>query len=218
MNQQSKLIGAAVVAIVAFFVGGSIYYKSVEKAEARERAEKIKKILATPHSPTYGDENATVEIVEFLDPECGTCRAFYPFVKSFFTEFPGRIKLIVRYAPFHENSVFVVKVLEAARMQNLYWETLAILFENQPQWGSHQNPQPELVWSYLPQVGLDVAKVRKDMKDPEIERRIALDIEHLKKFGVQKTPTFYVNGMPLTSFGYEQLREAVVNALKESSE
>src|SRR5574341_764753 len=38
--------------------------------------------LVRAHSPTLGDASAKVHIVEFFDPACGTCRDFYPFVRS----------------------------------------------------------------------------------------------------------------------------------------
>lgn len=67
------------------------------------------------HSPALGRADAPVVIVEFLDPACGTCRDFYPFVKQMMAANPEKIRLVLRYAPFHQGSDRVVAMLEAAR-------------------------------------------------------------------------------------------------------
>ena len=52
-------------------------------------------------------------------------------------------------------------------------------------------------------------KIRKDMNDPIIEKIIKQDIADVKTLNVRKTPGFFVNGKPLTSFGYKQLQELI---------
>jgi len=47
------------------------------------------------------------------------------------------------------------------------------------------------------------------MNDPEIAKRIAQDLADAAALNVRMTPEFFVNGKPLPSFGYNQLRELV---------
>ena len=77
-----------------------------------------------PHSPVFGNPAAKVTIVEFFDPSCETCRAFYPIVKGIVTSSFGQVRLVVRYAPLHKGSDTAVKILEAARQQGKYWEAV----------------------------------------------------------------------------------------------
>ncbi|MCP3676215.1 MAG: thioredoxin domain-containing protein, partial [Deltaproteobacteria bacterium] len=107
-----------------------------------------------------------------------------------------------------------VKMLEAARKQGKFWEALEIMFNSQPYWASHHNPQPQLLWQYLPQAGLNMEQIKIDMNDPEIERVIQQDLADAKTLNVRKTPEFFVNGRPLPSFGYNQLKELVEAELK----
>ena len=59
----------------------------------------------------------TVTIVEFFDPACEACRAFYPVVEDILTDYPDDVRVVLRYAAFHgEASEQAIKVLEAARM------------------------------------------------------------------------------------------------------
>ncbi|MCI5212615.1 MAG: disulfide bond formation protein DsbA, partial [Candidatus Electrothrix sp. ATG2] len=122
---------------------------------------------------------------------------------------PGKIKLVMRYAPFHEGADYVVKMLEAARKQGKYWETLEIMYKYQPLWASHHNPQSQFLWSVLPEAGLNLEQLGKDINSPEIAQLIKQDLADAKTLNVRKTPGFIVNGKPLQSFGYNQLIELV---------
>ncbi len=53
------------------------------------------------------------------------------------------------------------------------------------------------------------------MNDPEIEKIIKQDLADAKTLNVRKTPGFFVNGQPLTSFGYQQLQNLVESEIKE---
>ena len=128
---------------------------------------------------------------------------------------PGKIKLVVRYAPFHKGADDMVKILEVARKQGKYWEALEVMYKTQRYWASHHNPKPQLIWKFLPRAGIDPEKIRNDMNDPAIERLIQQDLADAKALNVRKTPGFFVNGQPLTPFGYKQLHELVESEIKE---
>ncbi|MBN8999707.1 MAG: DsbA family protein, partial [Rhizobiales bacterium] len=53
------------------------------------------------------------------------------------------------------------------------------------------------------------AKARQAMMAPEITTTLKQDIDDLKAVGVTGTPTFFVNGKPLPSFGAQQLYDLV---------
>ncbi|RZF20468.1 disulfide bond formation protein DsbA [Halobacteriovorax vibrionivorans] len=163
-----------------------------------------------------GPEDAPVTIVEFLDPECESCRAFYPYVKNVMAKYEGQVRLVVRYAAFHKNSSYAIAILEATRKQDKYWETLGVLFKSQPAWGNHHNPRPDLIWNYLPTIeGLDIEKVKEDMHDPKFMEIVKKDMEDGKKLGVRGTPTFFINGKPLKNFSYNQLELQVKEELEK---
>nr|MBF0222796.1 thioredoxin domain-containing protein [Desulfobulbaceae bacterium] len=161
------------------------------------------------HSPTRGSDDAKVFLVEFMDPACETCAAFSPLVKQIMDANPGKIKLVLRYAPFHDGADSFVKILEAAKKQGKYWETLDVMFKSQPYWASHSNPQPQRLWQFLPKAGLDIEQIRKDMNDPAIAQIVEQDIADAKTLNVHKTPGYFVNGRPLQTFGFRQLQELV---------
>jgi protein-disulfide isomerase len=211
--KQKVLFVAAAAVLLLVFAAGALLYKSQQSNQAAQLAERNRENLVRMHSPTLGRADAPVVIVEFLDPACETCRAFYPLVKEMMAANPDRIRLVLRYAPFHNGSDRVVAVLEAARKQGKFWPALEALLAAQAAWAPHHAPQADLVWKHLEGLGLNLEQVRADMTAPEIASVIAQDLEDARALNVTKTPEFFVNGKPLPSFGYEQLKGLVDQAL-----
>jgi protein-disulfide isomerase len=210
--KKTLFITAAVILLLAF-VGGAIFYGTQKTEQAGQLASENKSALVREHSPTLGHADARVEIVEFIDPACGTCRNFYPLVKEMLAAHPDRIRLVLRYAPFHQNADYVVALVEAAGKQGKYWETLEALLAAQGDWVMNHAVQPERVWRHVEGLGLDLAQLRSDMDAPEIARLIAQDLEDVNALKITQTPEFFVNGKPLPSFGYEPLKKLVDEAL-----
>lgn len=209
MKNKAVLVAVAFIAVIVMFVLGANLYKKGEEVRLDFLAQEKSELFVRDYSPIKGEESAPIFVTEFLDPECESCRGMASFVNQLLEDYKGKIKLVIRYAPFHQNSRFAIRILEAARVQGKYWETLDILFRYQPEWGDHHHPRPELIWTYLPQVGLDVDKIKKDMEDPKIDQMIEQDLKDLQQLGVRGTPTFFVNGRPLDNFGASYLRSAV---------
>jgi len=207
------LVGLTCVLLILAFIGGSAYYKGQQSEKYGFLAEENAELFVRDHSPTLGSDDAKVFIVEFMDPACETCAAFEPFIKQMMAANPGKIKLVLRYAPFHDGADNFVKILEAARLQGKYWETLELMFKTQHIWASHHNWQPEKLWDILPRVGLDIERIRKDMHSPEIAKIIQQDMADVKTLNVQKTPGYFVNGRPLQQFGYKQLARLIQSEL-----
>jgi protein-disulfide isomerase len=210
--KQKTLFSVAVVFLLLAFIGGVLLYTAGTGHESQLPDEK-RAALIRMHSPAEGKADAPVVIVEFFDPACDTCRAFYPLVKNMLKTHPDRLRLVLRYAPFHEGSDKVVALLEAARKQGKFWETLEAVFASQPEWAPNHVAQVNLVWPHLQGLGLDLDKVRADMNAPEIANVIAQDLADARTLNVTQTPEYFVNGRPLPSFGYEQLQTLVDDEL-----
>lgn len=207
--KRSTIFIIALVLLAGLFAGGAQMYRSQLAQQAAATAAKNKESLARFHSPSLGRADAPVHIVEFLDPACETCAAFYPLVKQMMAAHREDIRLTVRYAPFHQGSDEVVKALEASRKQGRYWQAVEALLASQPAWVQHHQARPELIWPQLARAGLDTERLKTDMQSADIARAIAQDVTDARTLNVTKTPEFFVNGRPLPSFGFEQLRTLI---------
>ena len=170
--------------------------------------------LVREDSPTLGRADAPVTIVEFLDPECESCRAFNPFTKQILAEYGDQVRLVVRYVAGHANSTLAVLALEAARTQSEdgYWAMLDLLYERQPEWGEREDPQTQAFLDAAAAVGLDTAPIKAAMAqgDTTLSDR---DLADARKAKIDGTPTFFVNGAKLTDLSPEALRTAIDAAL-----
>lgn len=194
--------------VLGFSLG--IYGHNNKKAETLGRmAQESNSVFNRPHSPTYGPSTAKVRIVEFFDPACETCRAFYPLVKRLVDAQQGKVQLVVRYVPFHNGSEPAAKILEAARLQNLFWPVTEAVLNAQPMWAAHDKPNPEHIWEFLGNTGLNIRKAKEDVQTPAVQAIIDQDLADANMLKVTKTPGFFVNGRRLDDFGYEQLKALV---------
>jgi protein-disulfide isomerase len=215
MNRKVLFV-SAVVALFAAFVIGMLLYASQKNEQAAAATARNAASLARAHAPTLGDPAAKVHIVEFLDPACETCRAFFPLVKQIMASEPERIRLSTRHVALHQGSYEVVLMLEAARAQDRYWPTLERVLATQPHWVINHVAHADRVWPLLDGLGLDLVRLRQDMGSAEVGQRAALDAADAKALNVTKTPEYFVNGRPMPSFGLEQLQALVKDALRSS--
>ncbi len=215
MSRRNIFIACALALLLAF-VAATLFYRS-EKAQSSQLATaKNQPALASEQSPKFGNPAAKVHIVEFLDPACGTCAAFFPEVKMLMSANPDRIRLSVRHVPFHNGSDQVVRILEASRVQGKYLQTLEALFASQDRWVVNHVVQADQVWLSLGGIGLDLERIRNDMNAPTVSRQIEQDRGDAKVLGVTMTPEFFVNGRPLPSFGLGQLQALVKDELQRA--
>ncbi len=212
MTRKTLFVGSALVLLIAFVVGDSRLQHGARRGghEYRHVERGCPRALSLPYAGAIRCQGTHRR---FLDPACETCAAFYPFVKKLMAVNPGRIRLSIRYAPFHKGSGEVVKALEAARKQGKYWEALEALLASQAQWTQNHTARVALVWQPLALAGVNVEQAKNDMEAPEIARSIEQDVEDGKTLNVNKTPEFFVNGRPLPSFGHDQLRNLVQEEL-----
>ncbi|NHQ86486.1 thioredoxin domain-containing protein [Iodobacter sp. HSC-16F04] len=214
MKQKIIFIIAALILFVLFIVG-TLAFKNNQQSAAQANIQVNQEALMRMHSPIIGAQNAKVTIVEFIDPACEACAAFYPFVKELMAKNPEQIRLVMRYAPLHQGADQVIAVLEAARKQGKYWPALEIVLAAQDKWTQNHQANASLVLPLLAPLGLDMAQLQADMQSDSIQMLIQQEKADAQALGVNKTPSYFVNGKPLLSFGYQQLSDLVNEALNQ---
>lgn len=149
------------------------------------------KIPVSENDHIQGDKNAPIELVEYGDYECPYCGEAYPLIKEIQKKLGKELKFVFRNFPLtnmHKDAKIAAIASEAAGAQGKFWEMHDIMFENQ-----RHLKESDLI-KYAEKIGLDVEKFKKDLKDPQLIEKVDSDFEGGIRSGVNKTPSFYVNG------------------------
>lgn len=210
MNRRGLIL--SVLALGAAGFGGATWFaiRPGPVAEAEPVAPELAEAMIRPYSPILGPADAPVTIVEFFDPACEACRAFHPIVKDIMAEHGEAVRVVIRYTPFHgAASEEAIRVLEAARMQDVYVPVLEAVLREQPRWASHGAPAPGLILQIAATAGLDAEAARTQMLAPGVVAILNQDRADVEAVGIRQTPTFFVNGKPLDPFGEAELLRLV---------
>lgn len=209
MNSRRLVLAVTSLAIILFAASAWIYTRPAPPAVSVAVADLEAGGFVRPHAAVLGPADAPVTITEFFDPSCEACRAFYPHVKQIMDQYPDDVRLVLRYAPFHQGSDEAVKILEAARLQDKFIAVLEALLARQPEWAVHGAPDMAIAWRIAGEAGLDVAQARQDALRPGIVGTINADLADVETLGVTQTPTFYVNGKALAETDPQRLADLV---------
>lgn len=148
---------------------------------------------------SQGNANAIVTLVEYGDYQCPYCGRAYPIVKQVQEIFGDKLKFVFRNFPLKNIHVFAVPAAiaaEAAARQNKFWEMHDIIFENQGD--LHGNS----FRMFAKNLGMDVEQFERDSIDEDIVEKVEKDFESGILSGVNRTPTFFINGIRHNG-GYE---------------
>ncbi len=160
------------------------------------------KLTAPPEVTSNGSNNvfgkldSPVTLTEFVDFQCEACYAFYPTVKEVKEKYKDRVKFQVKYFPIsnsHQFARVAAANAESAAQQGKFWEMHNKIFEGQKIWEQAQNPQ-QYFDQYAKDIGLDLEKLKNDIKDPKTTATINADLDEVKRLGGNGTPTFTLNG------------------------
>ena len=209
MNRRIGVVATLVLSALAFTGGAMLYSGTAEGEPTKKVVAGPVDSLIRPHSPIIGPKNAPVTIVEFFDPSCEACRAFYPTVKGIVAKYPKDVRLVMRYLPLHPGSAEAIVILEAARVQGKLEPVTAALLEAQPDW---HDGKMDGAWAAAEKAGLDVVKARA-MPTIDAMAWMEQDIADARAVGVRGTPTFFVNGEMLVQPSPEQILAKVQAAV-----
>ncbi|PPK37316.1 disulfide bond formation protein DsbA [Pseudomonas laurylsulfatiphila] len=213
MSKRSVVLVVSLFAIIGFVVAAFFYDRASTDPQAEVPVPKASSLVRF-HSPSFGPADAPVTIVEFFDPSCESCRAFYPIVKQMMAKHPSDVRLVLRYVRLHKGSEEAIRILETARKQGVFVPVLEAVLESQGQW--HDDATASAAWTAAGQAGLDVDKARGQMMSADITATIEKDAADATAVGVSKTPTFFVNGKPLTNFGAQPLYDLIRGEIDQS--
>lgn len=175
--------------------------KREEQAKAAGQAEeqRIEEQFKNPvkvdigNSPTKGNKNAKVTVVEFSDFQCPFCSKGKDIADQLVKLYPNDVKIVFKNLPldFHPQAMPAAKAALAAGKQGKFWEMHDTLFNNQ------KSLNEAFYEEAAKNLKLDLTKFKADMASKEIEDAVKADLDQARALNVQGTPNFFVNGVNL---------------------
>jgi protein-disulfide isomerase len=192
---RSALVMAAVAA-GSYGVAGSAHAQEQEK----EKAVPIEELMKPGPLPeqSQGKADAPVTLIEYASMTCSHCANFdtkvYPTLKSKYID-TGKVRYIMREFPLDPLAAAGF-MLARCSGDDKYFAMVDVLFKMQSQWAFTNDPLQGLL-AIAKQAGFSEQKFneclanQKLLDDIDAVRQRASD-----KFGVNSTPSFFVNGHP----------------------
>lgn len=159
-------------------------------AQAESQADVLKRernlLERDPNAPVLGNPDGDVTVIEFFDYNCPYCRRVKPVVEALLKADPN-VRLVYREWPIlGEGSVFAARAALAAREQGLYakfhWAMM----------GMNGRAEEASVLRIAEEVGLDIARLRRDMEATEVEDHIQTSMRLTQALGLNGTPSFVI--------------------------
>jgi protein-disulfide isomerase len=162
----------------------------MEKIQAEKTAAALKshaaEIFRPKFSPVVGNPKGDVTIVEFFDYNCGFCKKALADVTKLI-EREKQVKVVLKELPIlSKGSEEAAKVALAAKMQGKYWDFHRAML------GSSGQANEGAALRVAEKVGLDMAKLKKDMASPEVAKEIDDTRALADKLQVRGTPFFMI--------------------------
>ena len=188
-------------------------------SEKLRAGAKVQMFLKEPQAPVFdvrpgilpgrGDTNAAVTIIEFTDFQCSACGAMYPVMEEVLKSYGNRVRFLIRDFPItslHPNAFRAAEAAGAANAQGKFWEYIDILFKNQ------NALDADSLKKYASQLGLDRKRFEAEFESGKYAGDIRRDVEAGEMYGVEATPTIFINGRLLTELSADGLRAAIEKA------
>jgi protein-disulfide isomerase len=145
-----------------------------------------------------GDENAPVTVIEYASMTCGHCASFhtqtYPQFKEKYVD-TGQVRFILRDFPLDARAAVGSMVARCVK-EDAYFDFVSLLFTRQEDWAFVEGDKVlDSLFSLAKQVGMSRAEFDACINDQKLFEGItAMRNRAEQEFGVQSTPTFFING------------------------
>ncbi|MCB9637811.1 MAG: thioredoxin domain-containing protein [Myxococcales bacterium] len=195
--------------------GDALYNALIEKGKqkdaappprAKEAEEEKPKVIAVGEAPTLGPDDAPVTIVEFSDFECPYCVRGAQAVKKVARAYKNKVRLVFKHYPlsFHFAAKGAAIAAMAAHQQGKFWEFHDMLFA-----GQKNLSRPSLL-SYARALELDMDSFTSALDSTSLKVYVDEDMRQGNNVGVRGTPTFFINGIKLSSgLSFSAFKEAI---------
>lgn len=230
IDRRKLLFSSAVVATIG--VAGSLIYTLLRPAP---RADTAKRPVRRPPRRTVnvteeellkagslpdlalGKADAPVTIVEYASMTCSHCASFHntvlPVLKEKYID-TGKVRLIFREFPLDERAALASMMARCAGGDKAL-PLISMLFSKQDEWAAAKNDFLPKLFKFGQQVGFTKQSFDQCRQDEKlIKEIIAVRDRGNTSFGVNQTPTFFVNGKKMDGGSIEDFDKALAPLVK----
>ena len=216
---MQKTLWAVFIIVVIVVVAGIV--KVAKDNGGGGAVGQVYNIAIAPTDWVEGSAQMPLTLVEYSDFQCPACGLYYPVLKQLRKEYATSTRFVYRNFPLpqHQNAKLAAYVAGAAGLQGKFFPMHDMIFEHQADWSDLDNAKASAVFAlYAKTLGLDLAKFTKDLQSGDVQQKVDQDRQSGEDFGVNSTPTFYLNGKKLANpAGYpafKTLLDAELTSLK----
>lgn len=156
-----------------------------DKAQSALLAHK-REIFEDPNTPVGGNPKGSVSLVEFFDYRCPYCKEVEPAIEKL-ADGDKDLRFVYKEFPvLGPASLTAAKAALAARKQGKYAEFHRAMMALK---GAIDDAS---VFKVAASVGLDLGRLKRDMKDPEIERELKANNDLARALDIDGTPGFVI--------------------------
>ncbi len=188
--------------------------KQIEEEAAKNKIEQesFAKFYSQGNSPVKGPKKAKVTIVEISDFQCPYCVRGKDTMDQILKAYPKDVKLVFKNLPlgFHKEAKPAAIAALAAGEQGKFWEMHDLLFANQ------KDLSEAKYLEFAQQLKLNMSKFEKALKNEKLAKQVDADAEMAGKLGIQGTPGFFVNGIPVKgAYPFDYFKNLIDQELKK---
>lgn len=197
------------------------YQRSKAKEEARREQEERDNAFKNPlkadvgaTARVRGKADAPITIVEYSDFQCPYCTQGHKNLEVLRKNHGDKLRVVFKNFPlnFHPMAMPAAQWFEALYLQSpdKAWTFHDMLFENQSKLSE------DYFKALAKDLGLDVAKAAKDAQSEAVKKKIEADIKEAKGFGIEGTPAYLINGVPLRgAYPVSEFEKIIARILKK---
>ncbi|MBO1076314.1 DsbA family protein [Roseomonas marmotae] len=167
---------------------------AMQEAQQQDRAEAQRAAIAAhagallrnPEDPVKGNPKGDVTLVEFFDARCGYCKILHPTLEQLVKSDPD-LRVVMKDLPIlGPASVLASRALLAAQRQGKYLPLQEALMR------LRSEPTEAALKTEAERAGLDWARLRRDMDDPAIQRRLEGNMALAQALSIEGTPALVI--------------------------
>lgn len=170
--------------------------------------------VSIDNSPFWGDPDAKVTIIEFIDFNCPYCANATSLLEKIKKDYGSKVKIVIKNfpLPFHPYAKEAAMASLCANEQGIkyFWKMYQHIFSLQ------ENYSPAILGEGAKSIGLDINNFEKCMREKRFMSKIVADLKQGELLGIKATPTFFINGQLVRGIiPYNSLTEIIDNELSK---